>query len=947
MKTKHCLIEKASKQFIIILFCFSLFQNCFAQACGDTAKKIDYSATGYSFSLHQHLISNDITYLAGRFQNTSLNDKGIFAFKISPDGNPVFSKKINVDVKPNERSCNGFLPLKNGNHLLTIGQPASVGVADSTFKIIMLDNTGNMIWAKEYFDSFYGQMGVKSIKETEDGNIILMLNFYKSEVDDLSVALVKISKTGDLIWANHYPIFPGTVEGLSFSLSNNNIYIAGMISDNYNFFMGYPDYEHIFFAAKINQATGGLMDSKSYLNLRIQYDQYGHSFIANIYANLVKTQSGDFVFTNEFEDSRHTLLGLQKMQMDTNLKFSDAIFYNYNTATGKTQRIIADDKGKVITYAESLSGGDLKGTFVSKFNSSNESIREIQIKYPVGSNFQGVGRMPIGLKDKYFSVINTYNAAGDTHFQLFQMPDDVEMSDCYGTDTSVISQKPYPVAEVKHPFLTLTKNISMQVKDIEAVISELPLVTTSDCVIKSSCDILSISGPDSICSINKAYTFAAHKNADCNKHILWQIDSTAIQLKEQVNDTTIHIQFKKNWTGYLYASINSCSLLKDSIKINVLSSPDKINLGSDTILCAGDRFTLNAKCGFKNYTWQDGSADSVFTVTQSGSYFVTAKDFCNNIYSDTIQIAYNQASALDIGNDTSICSNESLLLNAGDNFTKYKWSTAETTQYIRVNNVGAYSVSATNSFGCVSKDTIKILNVFPSPEIVLNKQNVLCLNQNNILEAGSGFATYLWQDGKTDSSIVVTTPGLYKVKVSNNFNCFAFDSANILKVAIPPANFLDADSAICRDDIIRIRPHQVFSEYLWNTGVTKSTIDVHYPGIYWLTVMDQNSCVGSDTIRILAKDCDVVFYIPNAFTPNNDGVNDIFKPIIRGEITSYYFVVYNRFGQVIFSTDRPDTGWDGRVKGALQNSGTFVWHCHYKMKNEISGFQKGTVVLSR
>lgn len=235
--------------------------------------------------------------------------------------------------------------------------------------------------------------------------------------------------------------------------------------------------------------------------------------------------------------------------------------------------------------------------------------------------------------------------------------------------------------------------------------------------------------------------------------------------------------------------------------------------------------------------------------------------------------------------------------------------------------------------------------MFPAPGIILDKKNILCVGQNNTINAGSGFATYLWQNGITDSIIIVNLPGLYKVKVSNDFNCFASDSVNILKVSSPPVNFLDADSSICNKDTIRIYPYGVFNEYSWSTGSTNSFIDIDQPGIYWLTIKDKNACIGSDTIHILKKDCEAVFYIPNAFTSNDDGLNDIFKPIISGKISDYYFAVYNRFGKMIFSTNKPEAGWNGKVKGIAQDSGIFVWYCRYKMKNEAPEFRKGTVTL--
>ena len=387
--------------------------------------------------------------------------------------------------------------------------------------------------------------------------------------------------------------------------------------------------------------------------------------------------------------------------------------------------------------------------------------------------------------------------------------------------------------------------------------------------------------------------------------------------------------------------------MKDSIKINVLISPETINLGNDTTLCTGNQLILNAKSGFRNYLWQNNAVDSNFTVTQPGTYFVTASDYCNTIFSDTIHITYNQASAITLGNDTSICNNKPIVLNAGPNFISYLWNTGETTPFITVNNTGNYWVTATNNYGCQSKDTLKIIAVSPSPALLLKKQTTLCLNQNNTLNVGSGYTSYLWQNGATDSSIVVTRPGVYTITVSNNYNCFASDSVKIVKIALPPGNFLDSALAICSDDTISIIPHTIFKEYLWSTGSTNNILSIHQPGKYWLMVKDKNSCTGTDTISIFLKDCSPHFYIPNAFTPNSDGRNDTFKPIVSGRIEEYEFKIYNRYGQLVFSTQSSTIGWDGTVKSTTQNSGVFAWHCRYKIKNEAVKFIKGTVLLIR
>jgi gliding motility-associated-like protein len=87
------------------------------------------------------------------------------------------------------------------------------------------------------------------------------------------------------------------------------------------------------------------------------------------------------------------------------------------------------------------------------------------------------------------------------------------------------------------------------------------------------------------------------------------------------------------------------------------------------------------------------------------------------------------------------------------------------------------------------------------------------------------------------------------------------------------------------------------------------------------------------------------FFIPNAFTPNNDGKNDFFKPIIFGNIKQYKFFIYNRWGQTIFHTNEFSKGWDGNFSGKNQDSNVFIWRCIYQFEGEPFKEQKGTVIL--
>lgn len=87
--------------------------------------------------------------------------------------------------------------------------------------------------------------------------------------------------------------------------------------------------------------------------------------------------------------------------------------------------------------------------------------------------------------------------------------------------------------------------------------------------------------------------------------------------------------------------------------------------------------------------------------------------------------------------------------------------------------------------------------------------------------------------------------------------------------------------------------------------------------------------------------------MPTAFTPNNDGKNDIIKPILLGKVRQYLFKIYNRWGQLIFQTTDLSNGWNGTFKGLNQDGNVFIWMCTYQFENELTQNKKGTFILIR
>ncbi|MBK7374261.1 MAG: gliding motility-associated C-terminal domain-containing protein [Chitinophagaceae bacterium] len=115
-----------------------------------------------------------------------------------------------------------------------------------------------------------------------------------------------------------------------------------------------------------------------------------------------------------------------------------------------------------------------------------------------------------------------------------------------------------------------------------------------------------------------------------------------------------------------------------------------------------------------------------------------------------------------------------------------------------------------------------------------------------------------------------------------------------------------------------------YRSYTWNTGAGNAVVEIRDPGIYSLTVTDFNNCTGSDSIILYETNC-IPTGIPNAFTPNNDGKNDHFRPGLNVEVTGYLLQVFNRNGQLVFQSKEVGKGWDGRYKNQQLDPGTYVY----------------------
>jgi gliding motility-associated-like protein len=133
----------------------------------------------------------------------------------------------------------------------------------------------------------------------------------------------------------------------------------------------------------------------------------------------------------------------------------------------------------------------------------------------------------------------------------------------------------------------------------------------------------------------------------------------------------------------------------------------------------------------------------------------------------------------------------------------------------------------------------------------------------------------------------------------------------------------------------------------WDNGSTSPTLPVTNGGTYTVTVF--NDCgTATDNITVDFVQCEPKPVVPNAFSPNGDGRNDVFRPVVRGQMFDYELRIFNRWGELIFMTSDNHKGWDGKYKGVPVDVGTYVWWLTYKkVPGGASNVLKGEVTVIR
>ncbi len=393
--------------------------------------------------------------------------------------------------------------------------------------------------------------------------------------------------------------------------------------------------------------------------------------------------------------------------------------------------------------------------------------------------------------------------------------------------------------------------------------------------------------------------------------------------------------------------------------------------------CAGNTgsITLTASGGTPAYQYSINNGvtyqpSNQFLNLAPGNYNnIKIKDANGCINNLTASVLLTDTMRLELGPDSTICFGSSLILMPQTNALTdtFKWTPSAGLNYDTAKNPIASPTDTTRyiltaKWGvCQRKDTITI-NVLHKPVAYAGRDTAICYKTFALLNGSasnlSGTVNYSWSPpdslntpNSAGTIARIDTTRKFTLTVTDNYGC-NFSVIDSMWVIMQPLLVVFAGNDT---NAVLGKPHQLLASggtnYVWSPSLPLNNPFIANPlatlfndTYFTVFVTDAIGCTDDDTVFIKVYE-GPMYYLPNAFSPNSDGLNEVFRPIPVGIRSTEYFRVFNRYGALMFETKQWMQGWDGTIKGKKASSGTYVWVIKGIDRNGKVVEMKGTVIL--
>ena len=404
--------------------------------------------------------------------------------------------------------------------------------------------------------------------------------------------------------------------------------------------------------------------------------------------------------------------------------------------------------------------------------------------------------------------------------------------------------------------------------------------------------------------------------------------------------------------------------------INVSSTPTSCSINNGTIIikAQGGTIPLSYSSNGISFTF-----NPVFTAMGASPYNMVVKDINGCTSTETITIPVDNSSLkVDAGNIFPVCESKTVMLKGSTNAQQFTWLPDKTLiNLLSLTPTASPKVDTwyylTGTTGNCTKTDSVLSVVLQAPIAHVGAGQTICYGANATLSgSGSGLVSFTWSpttylDNSNSPNPLVIKPNIttqYSLAVKDANGCVSVAGNFVAITVIAAAKvFAGNDTSIAISQSLSLSAFDVngsgFTSYTWspasglsNPSIKNPIANLNANGTYVVVASTPEHCEAKDTIRIqVFKESDI--FVPSAFTPNGDGKNDFLKAIPIGIKKFNYFIIYNRYGQLVFNTTDPALGWNGSFKNEFFNTSAFVWAVNgIDFLNHVI-MRKGTVLLIR
>ena len=415
---------------------------------------------------------------------------------------------------------------------------------------------------------------------------------------------------------------------------------------------------------------------------------------------------------------------------------------------------------------------------------------------------------------------------------------------------------------------------------------------------------------------------------------------------------------------------------RDTITRNItILDKAPFTLTNDTLICNIDTLQLNfVNTNPGSITWTPAymitdvhSFTPLVSPDVTTTYYANYADDFGCTAKDSVIIRVVDRVTLNAMSDTTICLTDSLVLRTGGDGLSYAWTPPLTLSNAALQSPVAKPVAAFTSYHVVSRigkcftEADVEVRAAPYPAANAGPDSTICLG-NSIQLHASGGSIYSWSpriflDNRNIADPVSQHPLQdieYVVTVKDVLGCPKAVN-DTMRVTVAD---IKADAGPATMNVVLGQPVNLLAtgstNYEWTPATWLSNPHVANPVAlpqqsikYTVRVSNPQGCFDTDTISLKLFNIAPDLLVPTAFSPNNDGINDIFRPIAVGMKSLNSFRIYNRWGQLLFAGSRQNDGWDGSLKGMPQAAGTYVWEATGITYQDKVVKKKGTVTLIR